>query len=101
MRVALVNDLRMAIEALRRSVLSMPDVEIAWIAEDGKQAVQRCREDKPDVILMDMIMPVMDGVEATRQIMQQCPCPILVTTASVRGNVGKVYEALATGRWML
>ena len=97
MRVALVNDLRMAIEALRRCVLSIPDAEIAWIAEDGKQAVQRCREDRPDVILMDMIMPVMDGVEATRQIMQQCACPILVTTASVRGNVGKVYEALGHG----
>lgn len=97
MRVALVNDLRMAIEALRRCVLSMPDAEIAWIAEDGLQAVQRCREDRPDVILMDMIMPVMDGVEATRQIMQQCACPILVTTASVRGNVGKVYEALGHG----
>ena len=97
MRVALVNDLRMAIEALRRVVLSMPNAEIAWIAEDGKQAVRQCREDPPDVILMDMIMPVMDGVQATRQIMEQCPCPILVTTASVQGNVDKVFEALGCG----
>jgi two-component system response regulator WspF len=87
----------MAIEALRRVVLSMQDAEIAWIAEDGEQAVRQCRQNPPDVILMDMIMPVMDGVEATRQIMQQCPCPILVTTASVQGNVDKVFEALGYG----
>jgi two-component system response regulator WspF len=97
MRVALVNDLRMAIEALRRVVLSVPNAEIAWIAEDGEQALRQCRQDRPDVILMDMVMPVMDGVESTRQIMEQCPCPILVTTASVQGNVDKVFEALGYG----
>jgi two-component system response regulator WspF len=97
MRVALVNDLRMAVEALRLAVLSLPGGEIAWVAENGRQAVENCRRDRPDVILMDMLMPIMDGVEATRQIMQECPCPILVTTASVKDNVGYVYEALGHG----
>lgn len=97
MRIAIVNDLRMAVEILRRVVASIEGVSIAWIAEDGVQAVARYRDDRPDVILMDMIMPNMDGVEATRQIMSIAPCPILVTTATVTGNSDKVYEALGYG----
>jgi len=97
MRVAIVNDLRMAVEVLRRVVQSMPDAQVAWVAENGRQAVEQCRQDRPDLILMDMIMPVMDGVEATRQIMARCPCPILVTTANVKTNISYVYEALGCG----
>jgi two-component system response regulator WspF len=97
MRVALVNDLPMALEGLRRVITSMPDAEIAWTALDGREAVERCRADTPDVILMDMIMPEMDGVEATRRIMQECPCPIVVVTATVEGNASSVYEALGHG----
>ncbi len=97
MRVAIVNDLRMAVEVLRRVVVSMPDAQVAWVAEDGQQAVERCRQDRPDLILMDMIMPVMNGAEATRRIMADCPCPILVTTANVKTNISYVYEALGCG----
>jgi two-component system response regulator WspF len=97
MRVAVVNDLRMAVEALRMVVCSVPGAEVAWVAEDGQRAVEKCKQDRPDVVLMDMLMPVMNGVEATRRIMQECPCPILVTTASVKDNVGHVYEALGHG----
>lgn len=97
MRVAIVNDLKMASEVLRRVVQSMPDAEVAWMAENGQQAVQWCQQDRPDLILMDMIMPVMDGAEATRRIMANCPCPILVTTANVKTNISYVYEALGFG----
>jgi two-component system response regulator WspF len=97
MRVAVVNDLRMAVEVLRRVVSSLPGAEVVWTAENGQEAVDHCRKDRPDLILMDMIMPVMDGVEATRRIMLECPCPILVTTASVKTNVSYVYEALGHG----
>jgi len=97
MRVAIVNDLRMAVEVLRRVVVSMPDAQVAWVAEDGQQAIERCRQDRPDLILMDMIMPVMNGAEATRRIMADCPCPILVTTANVKTNISYVYEALGCG----
>ena len=97
MRIAIVNDLRMAVEALRRVVTSVPGYEIAWIAEDGEQAVRLCAADVPDVILMDLIMPRMDGVEATRRIMRDSPCAILVVTATVDGNASKVFEAMGWG----
>lgn len=96
-RVGVVNDLRIAVEALKRALAAMPDAAVAWVAEDGRQAVDRCREDPPDIVLMDMIMPVMDGVEATRRIMAATPCPILVVTATVEGNASKVFEALGAG----
>ncbi len=97
MRVAIVNDLSIAVEALRRVVKSAPDLEIAWIAMDGREAVEKCRADRPDLILMDLIMPVMDGVQATCAIMRDTPCAILVVTATVEGNAARVFEAMGCG----
>ena len=96
-RIAIVNDLAMAREALRRVVLQIPDVTIAWMANDGAESVERTKADRPDLILMDLIMPVMDGVESTRIIMRETPCPIVVVTATVEGNASRVYEAIGAG----
>lgn len=97
MKLAIVNDLNIAIEALRRVISQQPGLDIIWVAKDGQQAIEMCRVDKPDLILMDLIMPVMDGVEATRRIMKESPCAVLVVTATVRGNSSKVYEAMGHG----
>lgn len=97
MRIAIVNDLPIALEALRRTVMQIPGASLAWSAMDGEQAVKHCAADRPDIILMDLIMPNMDGVEATRRIMRETPCPILVVTATVTGNAAKVFEALGAG----
>src|SRR3954454_16465759 len=97
MRIGIVNDSVMACEALRRVVLSAPGQEVAWIARDGEQAVAMARADRPDLILMDLFMPGTDGVEATRQITAESPCPILVVTATVSGHIGKVYQAMGHG----
>ena len=97
MRVAIVNDSVMAVECLRRVLQSCPEYETAWIASDGAEAVWRCRNDTPDLILMDLMMPVMDGVEATRLIMEKSPCAIVVVTATVSGNASKVFAAMGYG----
>lgn len=97
MRIAIVNDMMLAVEALRRVIISMPGHEVAWVALNGEQAVEKCCTDKPDMLLMDLIMPVMDGVRATREIMARCPCPVLVVTATVEGNASKVFEAMGHG----
>jgi two-component system response regulator WspF len=97
MRIAIVNDMALAREVLRRLVLSVPGHEVAWMAEDGAEAVRKAGQDRPDLILMDLVMPVLDGVEATRRIMTQSPCPILLVTSSVSGNFNMVYRAMGYG----
>jgi two-component system response regulator WspF len=97
MRIGIVNDMLLAREALRRVVLAMPGHQVAWTARDGVEAVAMAGKDRPDLILMDLIMPRMDGAEATRRIMEECPCPIVVVTATVSGNLGKVYDAMGHG----
>lgn len=97
MRIAIVNDLGLAVEALKRIVTSVPDYDIAWVASDGREAVEKCQVDIPDVILMDLVMPVMDGIEATGRIMAKTPCAILIVTASIGSNAAKVFEAMGAG----
>ena len=97
MRIAIVNDLSLAQAVLIRLIESVPGYSVAWTAKDGAEAVRCAAADVPDAILMDLLMPVMDGAEATRRIMASSPCPILVVTSTVSGNYGKVYEALGAG----
>ena len=97
MRIGIVNDSPMAAQLLRRLIRKAEKHQIAWIARDGAEAVKLCERDLPELILMDLIMPYMDGVEATRQIMSRTPCPTLIVTATVGGNAAKVFEALGAG----
>lgn len=97
MRIAIVNDMPLAVEAMRRVLAKDARHMLAWVARDGAEAVTKCAADTPDLVLMDLIMPVMDGVEATRRIMAASPCAILVVTATVEGNATRVYEALGAG----
>lgn len=97
MRIGIVNDLALAVEALRRAIGRRSEHRIAWTAASGEEAVARCAEDTPDLVLMDLLMPGMGGVEATRQIMARSPCAILVVTASVGGNASLVFEAMGHG----
>src|SRR4051812_12803351 len=97
MRIGIVNDVATAVESIRRVVRTVPSYEVAWVARDGVEAVSRSAQDTPDLILMDLLMPALDGVEATRRIMAQSPCAILVVTATVEGNAAKVFEAMGAG----
>lgn len=97
MRIAIVNDVMMAIEAVRRVVIGSSGHQLAWVALDGEDAVARCATDTPDLILMDLIMPKMGGVEATRRIMASTPCAIVIVTANVDDNSSKVFEAMGAG----
>ncbi len=97
MRIGIVNDLALAREVLRRVVASVPGYTVAWTADDGDEAVRLATSDRPDAILMDLVMPRLNGVEATRQIMQHAPCPILIVTASVTTNFPLVFQALGAG----
>ena len=97
MRIAIVNDVPMAVEALRRAVAFEPAHEVVWVASNGAEAVRLCAENIPDLILMDLIMPIMDGVEATRRIMAESPCAIVIVTVDRQQNVHRVFEAMGYG----
>jgi two-component system response regulator WspF len=96
-RIGIVNDSPVAAELLRRLIQTSEEHQIAWIARDGAEAVKLCETELPELVLMDLIMPYMDGAEATRRIMSRTPCPILIVTATVEGNAAKVFEALGAG----
>lgn len=97
MRIAIVNDMPMAVEGLRRVINSTGIHQVAWAAYSGNEAVEACRNDVPDLVLMDIIMPGMNGVETTREIMRTSPCPILLVTSSVNTNSALVFEAMGCG----
>lgn len=96
MRIGIANDAPMAIEALRRVLLGGGH-QVAWVARTGVDAVRLCADLRPDLVLMDLNMPLADGVEATRRIMANGPCAILVVTARPQDNVGQVFRALGAG----
>jgi two-component system response regulator WspF len=97
MRIGIVNDQPDVIETMRRALSSRPARAVAWVAANGAEAIRKCATDTPDLVLMDLSMPVMDGVQATRHIMRECPCAILIVTASVSERVSQVFEAMSAG----
>jgi two-component system response regulator WspF len=82
---------------MMRRVLAGGGHQLAWIARNGQEAVRLCANDPPELVLMDLAMPVLDGVEATRRIMRASPCAILIVTAAPEDQVALVFRALGAG----
>src|SRR6267378_1166390 len=97
-RVLVVDDSLTARKHLIEVLSADPELEIAGEAADGKRAIELCQALRPDVITLDMMMPVMSGVAVTEYVMAYCPTPILIVSASTnRGELYKTYDALAAG----
>ncbi len=98
-RVAIVDDQPLFSEGLGRVVEAQPGMEIVGMAHDGENGVRMCRELKPDVVLMDINMPVMNGVEATRGIRSLLPDTkvLILTVNSDDAYVFRGIKAGATG----
>jgi two-component system, chemotaxis family, protein-glutamate methylesterase/glutaminase len=97
-RTLVVEDSTTVRRRLCDVLASDPGIAVVGEAENGKQAIQLCQSLRPDVLTMDMMLPVMSGLGATEYIMAHCPTPILVVSSSTnRGELFKTYEALAAG----
>jgi two-component system, NarL family, response regulator LiaR len=83
-RVLLVDDHTMLRRGLATFLKVYDDMQLAGEAENGTEAIQRCAETKPDVVLMDLVMPGMDGVMATRAIRQQFPIVQVIALTSFK-----------------
>jgi len=98
LRVMVVEDSLTVRKRLCEVLLRDSEIEIVGEAQDGKQAIEACQRLRPDVMTLDMMLPVMSGLAATEYIMAHCPTPILIVSSSTnRGELFKTYEALAAG----
>jgi DNA-binding NarL/FixJ family response regulator len=95
-RVLLADDHRMVRAGLRALLASAADVEVVAEAADGAQAVQAVRDSAPDLVLMDLSMPVLDGIAATRTIRTDHP-GVRVVVLSSFDDQDRVRQALAAG----
>ncbi|NJN65197.1 MAG: chemotaxis-specific protein-glutamate methyltransferase CheB [Chloroflexaceae bacterium] len=96
-RVLIAEDSRSQRELLVRLLQAADHFEVIGTAVNGKEAVEQTLRLRPDVIAMDIHMPILDGYEATRQIMQQCPTPIVMISSSLGNEGRRSVEALAAG----
>lgn len=97
-RVLLVEDSATVRTRMVEMLSHRTDFEVVGVAADGKSGYELCRKLRPDVMTLDMMMPVMSGLAATESIMAYCPTPILIVSSSTnRGELFKTYEALAAG----
>jgi DNA-binding NarL/FixJ family response regulator len=94
-RVLLVDDQPLLLLGFRLVLEAQPDIEVVGEAGDGRQAVAMTRALRPDVVLMDVRMPVMDGIEATREIVAAGAARVLVLTTFDLDEY--VYAALRAG----
>jgi NarL family two-component system response regulator LiaR len=95
-RVLIVDDHSVVREGLRMFLARDPELEVAGEAADGAEAVQQARRLRPDVVVMDLLLPVMDGVAATRAIRHELPETEVLALTSVLERTSAV-EALRAG----
>lgn len=97
MRVAVVDDQALVREGLRRILETDPAVEVVAEAGDGIEAVDAIAQSSPDVAVLDIRMPRLDGIEGTRRILAEVPDPPRVLILTTFGDDEYVYAALRAG----
>ena len=97
-KVLLVEDSPVAINIYEKMLNSSPHIEVVGKASNGKQGFDLVPKLQPDVICIDLEMPVMDGYELTKQVMAYYPTPILIVSNSVqKDDVENIYKVMKAG----
>jgi DNA-binding NarL/FixJ family response regulator len=98
-RVLIADDHRLFAEALEAILAAEERIEVVGHARDGREAVELWQEHQPDVTLMDIAMPVLDGLGATRAIrkLDKNACVLMLTGSNARADVDKARKAGAAG----
>lgn len=98
LRVLVVEDSLTVRRRLCQALAADPSMEVVGEAQNGQRGIELCQTLRPDVMTLDMHMPIMTGLSATEYVMAHCPTPILIVSASTnRGELYKTYDALAAG----
>lgn len=98
LRILVVDDSVVVCNFLKHILHSDKNIEVAGMAKDGREAIRMARELNPDLITMDINMPVMDGFTATEKIMQETPVPVVIVSGLYStSDVKMTFEALNAG----
>lgn len=97
-KVLIVEDSKVIQEFLVHILTADPSIQVVGIANNGEEAIEKVKQNRPDVITMDIHMPMMDGFEATRKIMETAPTPIVIVSASTSiTEVASTFRAMEAG----
>lgn len=97
LNVLLVDDSRTVLAQLERILADIPDLAIVGMACDGAAAIRMANESKPDLVLLDIVMPGLDGLSALRTIKSMHPEIRVAMVTSVSGDAARVEEAFRLG----
>jgi two-component system, chemotaxis family, protein-glutamate methylesterase/glutaminase len=96
-RVLLVDDSPIAVTVFKRMLTKSPEIKVVGTAANGKEALNLIPQIKPDVICTDLHMPVMDGLEFTKEVMAKHPLPILLTSVSASEGSLTAFQVIEAG----
>jgi two-component system, chemotaxis family, protein-glutamate methylesterase/glutaminase len=96
-RVMVVDDSKYVVLTVTKKLQADPGIEVIGSAGNGREAVEKVKSLRPDVVTMDVVMPEMDGIAALEKIMAECPTPVIMLSALTSANAGPTIRALQLG----